>query len=225
VVQEDLSRTFAEGRQNAVDILVGSNRDEGSFALGFGPPMTVQRWKDTAPQRWGELAELGLTAYPAANDAEAVANTNSTFSDNMAWITRQFAAQQRARGKRAYVYYFAHEPPYASGARNLGACHTCEMVYVFNNLGAVRQFPDSSSPEMALASAVDRKVAELISSYWVNFARSGDPNGPGLPKWPLFEGVASGPVLSLGETPVVIDPLAPAKAKLYQALYEKQFGH
>jgi para-nitrobenzyl esterase len=66
VVSEDLTRTFVEGRQNAVDILAGSNRDEGSFAAGFGPPMTAQRWQDTAGQRWGAAAALGLEAYPAA---------------------------------------------------------------------------------------------------------------------------------------------------------------
>jgi para-nitrobenzyl esterase len=224
IIPEDLTRTFAEGHQNAVDVLAGSNRDEGSFASGFGPPMTAQRWKASAAQRWGELAPLGLAAYPAATDAQAAADSIGSFADNMAWIMRVFAARQRAIGKRAYVYQFVHAPPYAPGARNLGVCHTCEMVYVFDNLGALRQFPDSSSPELALRSPVDVKVAELTSSYWVNFARSGDPNGPGLPKWPLFEGAARGPVLQIGPSPAVGDSLGPRKAKLYQGLYERLLG-
>jgi para-nitrobenzyl esterase len=221
VVPEDLTRTFAEGHQNAVDVLMGSNRDEGSFAAGFGPPMTVQRWQETAQQRWGELAELGLNAYPAVNDTQAATNSTSVFSDNMAWMMRVVAAKQRAIGRHAYVYHFVHEPPYAPGAHNLGVCHTCEMVYVFDNLGAVRQYPDNSSPELALASSADVKVAEVTSSYWVNFARGGDPNGRGLPKWPLFEDVAKGPVLELGRSPAVGEPVAPEKAKLYQAMYER----
>lgn len=222
VVPEDLSRTFAEGRQNRVDVLVGSNRDEGSFAAGFGPPMTAQRWKDSAQQRWGEQAALGLEAYPAANDEQAAANNTRVFTDNMAWIMRHFAERQRAIGKRAYVYHFVHEPPYAAGARNLGACHTCELPYVFDNLGVLRLYPDSSSPELALASAADITVAEMTSAWWVNFARTGDPNGRGLPKWPLFKDAAKGPVLHIGTTPTVGDSLGPTKAKLYQAMYEKQ---
>jgi para-nitrobenzyl esterase len=220
-VPEDLTSRFVAGHQNAVDVLVGSNRDEGSFAAGFGPPMTAQRWKDTARQRWGELAELGLAAYPAPTDAEAAADSTRVFSDNMAWMMRSVGAWQRAIGRRAYVYHFAHEPPYAPGTRNLGVCHTCEMVYVFENLGALRQYPDNSSPELALASAADARMAEMTSSYWVNFARTGDPNGPGLPQWRPFDDLAKGPVLELDTTPTTDNSIGSEKAKLYQAMYEK----
>jgi para-nitrobenzyl esterase len=222
IVPEDLSVTFAHGRQNKVDVLAGSNRDEGSFAAGFGPPMTAQRWKDSAPQRWGSLAELGMKAYPAADDAQAASASIRIFADNMQWIMRLFGVSQRAAGKHAYVYHFVHEPPYASGARHLGVCHTCELPYVFDHLEAPRLYPDSSSPEMAVASAPDRELARIMSSYWINFARTGDPNGSGLPRWPQIEGTAGGPVLEIGDNSATGDSLGGEAANLYQALYERQ---
>jgi para-nitrobenzyl esterase len=74
----------------------------------------------------------------------------------------------------------------APGGRDLKATHTAEIPYVFNNLAPPRVFPDVSSPELASASARDKALADRVSSYWVNFARNGDPNGSGLPARPVF---------------------------------------
>ena len=75
------------------------------------------------------------------------------------------------------------EPP----APNLRATHAAEIVYVFNNLHAPRIIPDRSSPKLAMESPKDKQVADTMSSYWVNFAKKGDPNGTGLPPWPVFK--------------------------------------
>src|SRR5690606_10175947 len=142
-------------------VLVGSNRDEGSFTAGFGPTMTAGDWRNGAQQRWGELAELGLAAYPATDDATTATHGSQSFSDNLAWSMRHFAERQRAIGQRAWVYHFVHEPPYPDGARNLGVCHACEIPYVFNNLAPPRVMPDLSSPALARASEEDLRVADL----------------------------------------------------------------
>jgi para-nitrobenzyl esterase len=146
IVPGDLSITFAQGRQNPVDVIVGSNKDE-HLAMG------------------GRVE----------------------FRDTLMWSMRLFAERQTAIGKHAYWYFFTHEPPVEPGARNLKATHAAEIPYVFDNLSAPRTIPDTSSPRLAAASEKDRAVADMLSSYWTNFAKTGDPNGKGLPEWAIFK--------------------------------------
>jgi para-nitrobenzyl esterase len=194
VIPEDQSLTFSQGRQQAVDVLVGSNKDEGTFA----PAMPAPAWTGFVRQRWGNLADDFLKLYPAGSDEEAARSSQRAFRDDLAWHMRLYASLQTKRGSRAYWYFFTHEPPYAPTARNLKANHAVDIPYVFNNLGAPRLFPDTSSPELASASGAERALAETVSSYWVNFARTGDPNGKGLPRWPAFRDDA-GPMI-IGES-------------------------
>jgi para-nitrobenzyl esterase len=219
IVREDLSMTFAQGRQNAVDVLVGYNKDEGSFVLR-GP--TAEQWIGRVRSRWGDLTDSYLKLYPAGSDAEAARSSEEAFRDDMFWHMRLFAQAQVKRGNKAYLYYFTHEPPTDPGKPNLRATHTAEIPYVFNNLAAVRVFPDGSSPALASASPRDRELAETISSYWVNFARSGNPNGRGLRTWPAFHD--NGQPMILDDN--VEGQHAPESAKLalYDALYARMMA-
>jgi para-nitrobenzyl esterase len=221
VIPEDLSLTFAAGRQNSVDVLIGSNKDEGSFILR-GP--TTEQWTSRVRGRWGDLADAYLKLYPAGSDAEAARSSEAAFRDEMAWHMRLYAQAQAKLGKQAYLYYFTHEPPVDPGKPNLRATHTAEIPYVFNNLKAVRVFPDGSSPELASASEAERKLADIVSSYWVNFARAGNPNGKGLAPWPAYRDKATGRAMILGDTQQAMDENTTDTVKwdLYDQLYAKQ---
>jgi para-nitrobenzyl esterase len=216
IVPEDESLTFSQGRQQPVDVLVGSNKDEGTFAGNT----TATAWTNRVRQRWSDLADDCLKLYPAGSDEEATRSSQDAFRDEMAWHMRLYASLQAKRGKRAYWYFFTHEPPYAPNARNLKATHTVEIPYVFNHLRAPRVFPDASSPELASASASERALAERVSSYWVNFARTGDPNGQGLPRWPRWttSSDASQAPMIIGDVNETPDP---QRLAFYDKLYAR----
>ena len=147
IIPEDLSLTFANGKQNPVDVIVGFNKDD-----------------------------LVLSTSP-----------NPRARNVMAWHMRLFAEKQTQIGKKAFFYTFTHEGPLEPGAPRQGAAHASEIAYVFQTLDKPRIIPDRTSPKLAMESAKDIEVADMISSYWVNFAKNGDPNGKGLPQWPVFK--------------------------------------
>jgi para-nitrobenzyl esterase len=213
IIPEDQSATFPRGRQQPVDVLVGSNKDEGTFA----GDTTAMVWRNGVKQRWGDLADDYLKLYPAGSDEEATRSSQMAFRDELAWHMRLYARLQAKRGSRAYWYFFTHEPPHAPGVRHLKATHAAELPYVFNNLRAPRVFPDASSPALASASADDRALADRVSSYWVNFARTGDPNGAGLPRWVPFSDANAKPMM-LGD---VYEAPDPQRFAIYDRFYAK----
>ena len=222
IITEDLSITFEQGRQNPVDVLVGSNADEGSFAAG--QPTTADAWRAGAAQRWGaQLAELGLAAYPASTDAEAQAQATRPFTDTLSWHMRLFAEQQTKIGQESWHYFFTHDPPYDEGQRDLGSAHTGEIPYVFDNLAAPRTFPGGSSVTLMAGNPREEAFADQVSQYWVNFARTGDPNGPGLPEWPAMKDLAANETMVLDADGSGKGPwIGEAKDRLYTAIFEER---
>ena len=223
MIPEDLSITFAEGRQNPVDVLAGSNEDEGSFTGLFGPPPTLASWQQGEAMRWGGQVALGRAAYPAVTEAEAIAVSPRPFSDAMSWHMRQFAAYQSAIGRKAWFYFFTHDPLYDDGKPDLGAAHTGEIPYVFDNLCAPRTFPGGSSVEQMCGNPREEAFADQISQYWVNFAATGNPNGPGLPAWPAYAELGPNEAMVLDADRSGRGPwLDTGKARLYQAIFSER---
>jgi para-nitrobenzyl esterase len=184
IIPEDQSITYAKGKQNDVDILVGSNRDEGTF-FGRGN-VTAEQARMGAEQTYGSLAPDFLKLWPASTDAEASASGLASSRDEVGWHMRTWAELQTKKGRKAYVYYFTHVPP-GGGAR--GATHTAEISYMYGN------------PRGAVWTDEDKKLSDIMTSYWANFIATGDPNGKSLPKWDAYNMKTNdGKAMVLGDT-------------------------
>jgi para-nitrobenzyl esterase len=160
-----------------------------------------------------ELSFGGRAAQPGASDG----------SDRIFWTSWRLAEYQRQAGQNAYVYWFTQRSPAPEGSDPYLPVHAAEVKYVFDNLGEYPLFPDSSDAALAAQSAPDQRVADMMASYWVNFARTGNPNGEGLPEWPAHAGLDSVNAVILDADPTsrsvpTLDQMQAHEAQLRQQL-------
>jgi len=163
---------FAAAGSHDVPVLTGTNRDEGGAVPQ--PTTTAAAFQKQAQQRYGDRAAAFLALYPAATDEEAKTAQNASARDASRVTTSIWAAARAKTAKSpTFTYFWDHTLP-GPDAAQFGAFHTSEVPYAMNTLA----FSDRPfAPE-------DRKIADVLSSYWANFAAGGDPNGAGLPHWP-----------------------------------------
>jgi para-nitrobenzyl esterase len=201
---------FANGKQNDVDLLAGSNKDENTFGGGGAgrggrggdaPTSPVDAYIARSKTQYGDLSDMHLKLYPVKTEADIAPMTAAVYNDEVNWNMRHSAALQAKKGKKGYAYLFTRVPLRNGQPQPNGATHTAEISYVFNHAY-------SNGP--LEWNDVDKKLGDQMSSYWVNFITKGDPNGPGLPAWPQYKDMSKDKVIVLGDT-VQVESTAPAE--------------
>jgi para-nitrobenzyl esterase len=173
---------FASGRQHDVPVLVGWNTEEAR-ALTDLAPVTSAAFETDITRTFGALPPPLLAAYPHATDDQARQARGDFERDlRFGWDMWAWGRLQAGAGRRAFVYNFAQRPPFPADSvrAGWGASHFAELWYMFDHL----------DQEPWAWTDGDRRLADTMAGYWVNFAKAGDPNGPGLTPWPAYTAAA-----------------------------------
>ena len=183
VVPEDPRRVYASGRQHDVPMIVGGNADEGTFSmLGRRIPIrTVEEYTAFVRGLLGSGADDALSYYSVTFDQDVFQALNRFGTDReVARHVRQQARWMVGTNRKIYAYLFSRVSPQHQWT-GLGATHTAELPYLFGNLQFAARQGDLRTLELA-----DRRLSQTMMRYWAQFAASGDPNGDGLPPWPVY---------------------------------------
>ncbi len=196
VLPKDPPAAMAAGRQAQVPVMTGSTANEGTIYLrgvsGLGPA----DYQRLLTARFGERTGQALAVFPLGtsqpNGGQNVNRAIDRFitvavNEQPARFTARAAA---SRGLSSWLFRFTRAPA-TDLARELGAHHGVDLAYVFGNLDPAGAY-----------DATDRDLSRAVMGYWVNFARTGNPNGPGLPDWPSLN-EAPDAWMDFGNTPTV----------------------
>lgn len=192
---ESVAQTFAEGKQAHVPLLAGWNADEMRKQVLYAKPLpTAATYKQKAETDFGAKSAEFLKLYPGTTDSEAVRSAGDFAGDRVIkYSTWRWLEEQAATGGApVYRYHFELGSP---GDKNhpveLGAPHSDEIEYVFGTLDA--REGTKWRPE-------DRALSSEMGQYWTDFARTGNPNGAGLPNWPQYNAADNWQVMHLNAT-------------------------
>ncbi len=192
LLAESPSEAFAAGRQHRVPLIAGSNAIELS---GQSSPDELKRLIQST---YGDLAPKALAIYGLEGPGDTgrpdplygTVNDQWQADTSMRCPAVLQSGRHDAAGNPTWMYEFDRAiPPKPT------VVHSSELPYVFGNL-----FPTGS--QAGQYTDVDRTLSDTMVAFWTNFARTGDPNGAGLPSWPRF-GAASRKYLQFGVTGAV----------------------
>jgi para-nitrobenzyl esterase len=212
--------TFAAGQQARVPLLVGWNSQEMSAPALMGQePPTPENLRQAVQKLYGNRTDEVLKLYPATTAQEAEQSATDLAGDRfIAYSTWKWAdMHSQTSGQPVYRYLYARPRP----AMNLGmgtapaadgAAHSAEIEYALGNLATNKVY--AWTPD-------DYKVSETMQSYFVNFIKTGNPNGGGLPAWPAAKAGNNAQVLRLDVTTQAEEEQTRARYLLLDQIFAK----
>lgn len=173
LVVETAESAYDAWHQSKVPLMIGSNSAE--VPAGFVNASN----KEELLNFFGNLKDQASRAYDPNGTTEfaemlTMVNTDEVWAEPARFTARVFTA----KGAPAYLYLFSYVSPSMKERMKFGAGHASEIPYVFDNLRGWNG---------AAVLPEDQKVASLMNTYWANFAKTGNPNGKKLPKWPAYD--------------------------------------
>ena len=178
VICDDQYRLYERGEYNDVPVIVMTNSDEGVL---FAPrDMTAENYQKTVKSIFGSWADEALKYYPGSTDDEAWHGFADAFRDmGFAWPSFAWTNLQSKTGKSPAYAAFLAQPStmsFCPDPRRLGVAHADDIMYISGHfLNQPEKYPAESA------------LSEIIMQYWINFAKTCNPNGKGLPYWPSFK--------------------------------------
>ena len=197
VLPTNIFEHFKNGKHNQVPIMTGWVTGDGSL-MGV-PNTSLENYKKEVQVKYGTKTDEFLSIFPATTDEEAKEAKLKQGLLGFAGMPSHLLAI--STNKPSYLYHFSHVPPDKPNFPNYGAFHTSEVPYALHTLHTWNRDWQQ----------LDKDLENTMAAYWVNFAKTGNPNGTGLPEWKTYDKQA-GYIMVLGD-----------KVEIKKGLFKNEF--